>query len=167
MIRVKQVSDEAYEGLTIRQRLGAAIAAMGRGDDAEVKRLVQTQRKGVPLGDTLALLEGFALAHECDVREQLIGFHAMFLRNDELAEIALQNVADYEAGWRIAMDELGIDLEDWEKAAPPRSEFWDIIAPMLPEPDLDNSKAYAERYIIPGIKGQTSDQRSQKRGAVC
>ena len=133
---MKTISNKSYENLTAEQRVRAAVAAVARGDESEVKRLRETCPKrtyrmnDAAFSDRLERLWSLSLAMECDLRGLTIrvlqgSSKALEIGDDNAEELdkvisetdeIIIEIASIDEAWRQTLEGLGIDLEDMNKA---------------------------------------------------
>lgn len=148
-----------YDALTPIQRIICTIEAEARHDTAEVERLVTScPKKNYRMNDDvytdrLSTLMTMALALECHIRGETIGFWiALDRERDEYAQLFLQSIADLQASWHQTLHDFGIDPETMAKAGPPQHGAIDFLSDLMPEPNMDNVRIFCEemhKFIKP------------------
>ena len=122
-----KIKETIYQGLTPRQRVGAAVAALARDDNAELKRLKETCPKKQYLATdddyagTMTRLMTVALAVESDLRGLALDYlsaHASAAKGERLESI-LCEFASIEVAWRRHTEEMGIDHAELVLASGP------------------------------------------------
>lgn len=114
---MKTIPASLYENLTVRERIIATIAAEGRGDEAEVRRLVAACPKQAyqitdpAYTDTMQSLSCASMAVEADLRSLALRYFIYLYMKHPEAEEYLQDMADMRAGWMSLIKELGISAD--------------------------------------------------------
>lgn len=143
---MKKISQKVYATLTPTQRVAAYVEALARGDEDEVQRLrsscpsVEYRRIDPCFSKRLDTLFGLAMATEADLKESALGFFVAMRLDPKSARDYLEQFANTRHAWKTIQSTFGIDAKAMELAGPPSSPFFELIEPMLPEPDMDASK---------------------------
>ena len=134
-----------YDSLTPMQRVIATIEAEARDDTTEVERLVKScPKKTYSMNDSaytdrLSYLMTMALAIECHIRGETIGFWIALNRDrSDYAQQFLQNIANFQAAWHQTLNDYGIDPETMAKAGAPQHGAFEFLSDLMPEPNVDN-----------------------------
>lgn len=138
---MKRLPDRSYAALTGAERAAIALAALARGDDAEVARLKATcphklyRMTDPDYSDRVLTLLTFTLAAECDLRGWAAVAAVCAQHGRDLAPV-LRRMHEIVAGLDRFAREQGIEPADLLAAGVPRHplvEHW--LEEPLPEPD--------------------------------
>ena len=144
---MKVIPESVYENLTPKQRVRAAVTAIAREDEAEIRRLRDTcpkylyQMNDAAVTDRMETLYTLSLAMEYDLRGLVIHFLvALRLENGpeaqdpevlcepmKLTEQTLIEIASIDEAWRQALLDLGIDADSMAKVGPARDYVTDTL----------------------------------------
>jgi hypothetical protein len=157
---MRNLSDKYYEALDARERVSAAIEAASRDDGLEIQRLRQTcpqynYRQTDPLfSDTMESLTSICMAVRLDQMNQVARWLVARNEDPELAQEALQSLADLEAGLRDIFDSLGAPGDAAEKFMPPPPILSEVLT-MTPEPDGGHDSHFQQlKSTLPVLEGR-------------
>jgi hypothetical protein len=148
---MKSMSANLYENLTVRERIIATIVAEGRGDDAEVRRLVSSCPKQAyqitdpAFSDTMQSLSYASMAVEADLRSLALRYFIYLYKKHPDTEAYLQDMADIKAGWLAVLEELGVSTKVVGSFGAPVDPVVRSLFGRAPEPDNQSAQMYKER----------------------
>ena len=141
------ISHTAYEALSPRQRLIAAIDAIARMDWAELDQLKTTcplktyRREDTAFRDVMEALLAAGMGVEVDLLGAALWFFAC--PDPERCEAARQDIAAIEAAWLDLLADMGITSPT---AAPLRHPLVSVLLENAPEPDPEKvAEFYAQQ----------------------
>ena len=132
-----------YEGLSLSQRVIAAMDAIARDDTAEIERLkltspIKTYReRGIAFSGTMKALFAIGMAVECDLRGAALSWWMVRTIPEQSREL-LQEMAAIEGGWQALLADM--DIASPTAAAPPRHQMVVLLLKMATEPKSDRVK---------------------------
>ncbi len=151
---MKSIKPVIYENLTNRQRMIASVEALARDDYDERVKLVKScpkktyKQADAAYVDMMETLLDLSLAIECDLRGQMINFLIAKVTEHEAMMVFLQSISDMKEGWKLAIEELGVNPDSLAKACQPIMHHSFDIYCTLPKPNPD--KAEESRVIFSG-----------------
>jgi hypothetical protein len=135
-----KIRGAVYEALSPRQRIIAAMDAIGRHDTAEVERLKSTcpiktyRQRDAAFSDTMEALFGTGPAVEADLRGAALWWW-MVRAIPNQGDALLKNMAAIEGAWLALLGDMSITSPT--ATAPPRHPLVAHLLGIAPEPDSD------------------------------
>lgn len=121
------IPTQVHESLSTDERIRAAVSAIARGDDHELKTLSDTcprktyRMMDAAFGDGMENLKTLAIAVTSDLQGLALDFFiSSRVEDPEARETALVVMASLEAAWCKVLADMGIDREEMAKATPAR-----------------------------------------------
>ncbi len=158
---MKKLPDKHYRNLTSRQRFIATWEAIGRGDDAEAKRLQDTAPNFTyssadhVIRHSWDAVLAIGLAVESDIRGHALT--AQMAHQEGLTETengSLMKMKKLDDGWKNILKEIGLS-EGAIRAARPEphplvEHLFKIVQDYEPEPDKNIDDCFTKiRQILP------------------